>query len=256
MAAPTLMTIPKEIRLNILKFAAEDVWPKLTVHDRFNASDSSLFGFCEVLAWTDLSNEPYTIPARESGLPYTCHILREEFLEVLGATHPLHLDNYEDWLDTRLSTKKWRKSRGPIGPSISSVIPASYAALVQKVRLTLEREYRLPWKSVARGIIDAFPSLKQLHVEHIESYTFSDKLGDLLWTVQELEEHARGADFQATILRVFERARTELTIESKKNIILTVQIELGRFYAYPRDIELDTIYGSTMVSSESLCYSF
>lgn len=244
MAAPSLMTVPKEIRLRILRYAAEDVWPALTLSDPHRPPNSSRFGFWEISEWTNVCKEPRFRLGRESGLVLTCHTLREEILEVLSTTYELHLRGYQMWLWHRM-TQKW--AGDPVGPDISLLIPATYAALVEKVCITLNTLLKA-WPPSPAALAATFPRLKQVFLHHMEPYDFSLKLGHYPWTVQELEEHAAEPALRAWISPRYEIARRMMKSGFERHIILTAEMTLGRFFCYEVDGASCPFHGVILVS--------
>lgn len=254
MAAPTLMTIPKEIRLKILKFAAEDVWPSLTISAGFLTLAKTRFGiwekFWEGSGFPDVFTEDECLPTLESGLPLTCHTLRDEFYEILGSTHELNMMVYSTLLD-RMATYAY----GPPGtpPPINVAIPPSYAASVHRARFKVDG-INVPWPNDPNELIAALPKLKQLCINWCEPYNFMSELGDSedrIWAAEELEHHANGLDFQTKMSQVYDMIRGWIQIGSESQIVLTVEVELGRFGIHgcgDRDLDHPHISGSIMAS--------
>lgn len=244
MSAPTLMSIPKEIRLNILKFAAENVWPELTVPSptRPRASPRepvrTRFGFWGVPEGLDVSSsDPYEElhTNKESGLLLTCHTLREEFLEVLGATHELNLLPYTQVI----YTCEYYEARCS-APDISVTTPPCYAACVQKIRRAVkltDSDVQFQWLSHGASILDKFPRLKKVSLDSmcLSPDFLTERLGDRLWTVQELEKHAMEPALQARLSNVRDRIRREMKIRSEQHIVLHIKFTIGRFEACSND---------------------
>lgn len=197
--------------------------------------------------------DPFFRAERESGLPLTCHTLREEFLEVLGASHQLHMRSYEGWVYERMFDET--KDAEP-DPDISLLIPATYAALVQKVSVTGEGFPRA-WLCDPANIFAVFPRLKHLYVEQSESYDFTSELGDRLWSVRELEEHAKGPEVLAQVSEAYEDAKRAMMIGQESHIILTVEIELGYFEGIEeRGEERHLVFQGCMLVSKRLLLVF
>lgn len=244
MATPTLMTIPKEIRLNILKFAAEDVWPELTVPSPAGprmfprGPIKTRFGFWEVPEWLDVfSDAPYEElnTYRETGLLLTCHTLREEFLEVLGATHELNLLPY-----TRVIYYCEYHEARCSAPEISITTPPYYTACVQKIRRAVNltgSDVQFRWLPDGTSILDKFPKLKTVSLDPmwLDAYSLAEQLGDRFWKVQELENHAMDPALQARLSNVRDRIRREMKIQSEHHVVLHVKFTIGRFKASPND---------------------
>ena len=96
-ALPSLMTLPKELRLRILECACEDLHPEITCSVGIAATCHFRLTITDVLAWTWCLLYDRWIPSRsapyESGIAIVCKQLRSEFFPVLCANSYLSISS-------------------------------------------------------------------------------------------------------------------------------------------------------------------
>lgn len=184
------MTIPKEIRLRILERFVEDVTPTLELKYPNNRYELRLSLFVE----GDLSDQEAHGQAiskgqegkiRESQVQLTCHLLRQEFYQVLGASHTLDLSPYG-----ALPLSKERFLLSTPTPRLCQVLAPSYVSCVRRVELRL---FQLRGKLIEHlpgDFAEAFPALETLSVYARNLLEMSNEESLQSFSVEELEAHA------------------------------------------------------------------
>lgn len=243
MSSENLLTLPSEVRLLIIGEVANEVWPAFTVFIpklRRSAPQTIRFGFFETTSWPQDKREPIFDERKESGLPFVCKTLRNEFLRLLAVKHELNLQPYEDLVKSfrTVPTPVWYTI--PRVPRLKAILLTRYAMHVQRLHVTtLPQSDAIVKRPMLHGsLLDVFPSLKKVFLD-AKATSFGRFKHDLdidtFWTMSELEALAVKNETQAVVKERHDSARAGLALVNHKQVTLDMETGLGSFDAMVLD---------------------